>query len=92
MTGAFGCSSITSLCDNCDHRCERYEGYEQGRKHERNIFQSELLEEIENKIQQFIFQHIEEYGVDIVEGNAEALDDLKVWLAEKKVEVNNYED
>ena len=35
MGGAFGCSSITSLCDNCDHRCERYEGYEQGCKDER---------------------------------------------------------
>lgn len=48
----------------------------------------ELLEEIESKAQEFIFKHIEEYGVEIVEGNAEALDDLRVWLAEKKVEIN----
>jgi len=48
----------------------------------------ELLEEIESKAQEFIIKHIKEYGVEIVEGNAEALDDLRVWLAEKKVEMN----
>lgn len=48
----------------------------------------ELLEEIESKAQEFIIKHIEDYGVEIVEGNAEALNDLRVWLSEKKVEVN----
>lgn len=46
--------------------------------------QLELLKEIENKAQEFIFKHIEDYGVEI----AEALDDLRMWLSEKKVEIN----
>lgn len=49
----------------------------------------ELLEEIESKAQELIFKHIEAYGVEIVEGNAEALDDLRAWLSEKKVEINS---
>lgn len=49
----------------------------------------ELLEEIESKAQEFIFKHIEEYGVGIAEGNAKALGDLRVWLTEKKVEINS---
>lgn len=50
--------------------------------------QLELLKEIESKTQEFIFKHIEKDEVEIVAGNAEALDDLRVWLAEKKVEIN----
>ena len=50
--------------------------------------QLELLGEIESKAQEFIFKHIEEYGVEIVEGNAEALNDLRVRFTEKKVEIN----
>lgn len=49
----------------------------------------ELLEEIEKKTQFFIFEHIKEYGVEIVEGNSEAFDDFRVWLSEKKVELND---
>lgn len=45
---------------------------------------NQALEDIENKAQEFKFKHIEEYGVEIVEGNSEAFDDLLVWLAEKR--------
>lgn len=52
----------------------------------------ELLEEVERKAQMFIFEHIKECGCDIIKGNADALNDLRLWISEKKVEINTIEE
>lgn len=51
--------------------------------------QIKLLQDIEFKIFQLEAEKLEEYSVQCFEGDAEALQDLKIWLSEKKVELNN---
>lgn len=51
----------------------------------------DLIKEIEDKIFFLLAEKTEQYGASIVEGDAEVLQDLRMWLSKKKVELNNIE-